>query len=618
MEHPIESRFVNRLIHEVDGLLQSALDFELLYAAELAQVDPDFLDSARNLLNYLGVRRHDIRKLQDDLSSLGLSSLGRMEAHTLATLDAVLNALHHLAGTALPEAIERRPPVGFRVGPALLADHSNALLGPSPSRRAGRVMVTMPTAAAVDPELIRSLLSAGMNIMRINCAHDAPADWLAMIANLRQAERELGLHCRVLADLAGPKLRTAAIAATERVMKIRPQRDSRGRVVVTASVWFTPLESPTPAPIGVTASLPIEAAVIARSRPGDELEIRDTRGRRRTFLITRREGGSCLAECDRTSYVEAGHPVRLRRHGHKIAQGFMGTVPGIVPALVLRPGDRLRVTREEIPGRPAQCDLDGNVLAPAQIPCTLDAILRKVQRGERVWFDDGKIGGHIVEVGAEGFTVEITHARPGGSKLLGDKGINLPDTTFDMPALTAKDYRDLDAVAAHVDIVGLSFVRRPEDIELLVDRLNELKAGHLGIILKIENRRAFDRLPRILLTALRSPPIGIMVARGDLAVEMGFERLAEVQEEILWMCEAAHVPVIWATQVLEGLAKTGAPSRAEVTDAAMSGRAECVMLNKGDYIVEAARFLSGVLERMGQHQSKKSATLRRLAVSAMN
>jgi pyruvate kinase len=109
-----------------------------------------------------------------------------------------------------------------------------------------------------------------------------------------------------------------------------------------------------------------------------------------------------------------------------------------------------------------------------------------------------------------------------------------------------------------------------------------------------------------------------MVARGDLAVEMGFERLAEVQEEILWMCEAAHVPVIWATQVLEGLAKTGAPSRAEVTDAAMSARAECVMLNKGPYIVEATRFLGAVLERMQSHQSKKSATLRKLSVSQMN
>ena len=100
-------------------------------------------------------------------------------------------------------------------------------------------------------------------------------------------------------------------------------------------------------------------------------------------------------------------------------------------------------------------------------------------------------------------------------------------------------------------------------------------------MLKIETQAAFNRLPMLLLAAMRHPPVAVMVARGDLGVEVGFERLSEVQEEILWLCEAAHVPVIWATQVLESLAKGGMPSRAEVTDAAMGSRAECVMLNKG-------------------------------------
>ena len=134
-------------------------------------------------------------------------------------------------------------------------------------------------------------------------------------------------------------------------------------------------------------------------------------------------------------------------------------------------------------------------------------------------------------------------------------------------------------------------------------------------MLKIETRIAFENLPRLLLTGLRFPPIGVMVARGDLAVEIGYERLAEVQEEILWLSEAAHVPVIWATQVLETLAQTGIPSRSEVTDAAMGERAECVMLNKGPHVVEAVRFLADVLPRMQLHQQKKRAMLRRLSVS---
>ncbi|MFZ5514869.1 MAG: pyruvate kinase, partial [Pseudomonadota bacterium] len=159
------------------------------------------------------------------------------------------------------------------------------------------------------------------------------------------------------------------------------------------------------------------------------------------------------------------------------------------------------------------------------------------------------------------------------------------------------------------------FLRTPGDVIDLQKQLERLGASQLGIVLKIENRQAFENLPSILLAGLRSPRLGVMVARGDLAVEMGFERLSEVQEEILWLCEAAHVPVIWATQILESLAKNGAPSRPEVTDAAMSIRAECAMLNKGPHIIEAVRFLSGVLSRMEGHYSKRMAMRRRLAIA---
>jgi len=108
------------------------------------------------------------------------------------------------------------------------------------------------------------------------------------------------------------------------------------------------------------------------------------------------------------------------------------------------------------------------------------------------------------------------------------------------------------------------------------------------------------------------PACGVMIARGDLAVECGFERLAEVQEEILWVCESAHVPVIWATQVLEGLTRRGHASRAEITDAAMSGAAECVMLNKGPHITQAVRTLDNILQRFQGHHAKKRSLLRKL------
>ena len=161
-------------------------------------------------------------------------------------------------------------------------------------------------------------------------------------------------------------------------------------------------------------------------------------------------------------------------------------------------------------------------------------------------------------------------------------------------------------------MVGLSFVQSAADVQALHQRLDALCASRLGVVLKIETRRGFENLPELLFAAMSRPTAGVMIARGDLAVECGFERLAELQEEILWVCEAAHMPVVWATQVLENLAKTGRPSRAEITDAAMGVRADCVMLNKGPHILEAMHTLDDILRRMQDHQAKKRPLLRAL------
>ena len=132
---------------------------------------------------------------------------------------------------------------------------------------------------------------------------------------------------------------------------------------------------------------------------------------------------------------------------------------------------------------------------------------------------------------------------------------------------------------------------------------------------KIENQEAFENFPSILIKGMERNKIGVMIARGDLAVEMGFERISEVQKELLWICEAAHIPVIWATQVLETLAKKGIPTRAEISDAAEGARAECVMLNKGPHINQAITTLRSILDKMDGHMSKKKESLRALNVT---
>jgi pyruvate kinase len=188
----------------------------------------------------------------------------------------------------------------------------------------------------------------------------------------------------------------------------------------------------------------------------------------------------------------------------------------------------------------------------------------------------------------------------------------VPDSDVDLPALTELDLGLLDDVAGAVDIVALSFVRHPDDVGQLRRALEDRQLYRLGVVLKIETLQGFHSLPDLMGEVMAWPCAGVMIARGDLAVEVGYERLAEVQEEILWLCEAAHLPVIWATEVLDRLAHTGSPTRAEISDAALADRAECVMLNKGPHIVEAVATLHDILERMDAHVTKKQSLLRRL------
>ena len=290
-------------------------------------------------------------------------------------------------------------------------------------------------------------------------------------------------------------------------------------------------------------------------------------------------------------------------------------IPSEERFILVKKGDTLILMGSRQPGKPPEYDDKGQVLKPATIGISEPEVFKFMRPGEQIWFDDGRIGGVIKYVNKGQAHVEITHARYRGEKLRANKGVNLPGSRLKLPAITPKDLEDLKFIAAHADAVGFSFVNDASDVRDLQGRLKELGGEHMGIILKIETIKAFDHLPGLLLAAMGSPSAGVMIARGDLAVECGYERLAEVQEEILWFSEAAHMPVIWATEVLEKMAKKGTPSRAEITDAAMAARSECVMLNKGPYVVEAVKALDSILQRMQEHQSKKTSMLRELRLA---
>ena len=601
---------LERAARGVEQLRLAALAAETEFAELLDQAAPELRESAYNLAHYLAVRRHDVRPLQEELATLGLSSLGRMEAHVMASLDAVAEAIDAMRGGTGARRHGGAATVGFRSGDALLAEHANATLGPSLENGRTRIMVTMPSEAAADAGLLRDLLATGMDLMRVNCAHDEPQEWVRMIEHMRAAERATGRSCLVGFDLAGPKLRTGPIAGGPRVAHWRPRRDSLGRVVQAARVRLC-----GPAAVAADGAIPVIGDGLARLREGDRVAFTDTRGRARELRVVGCAGGEVCCEADASAYVVPGTAFTVRRRRRVVCRLEVGALPEKREAIVLRPGDRLDLVRGESPGRDAVRDADGRCVEPAVVGCSLPEVFRSVRVGERILFDDGRIGAVVQSVSEDRLALRVVSAAGGAARLRSEKGINLPDTDLNLPALTSKDLDDLQVVARHGDLVALSFVQRPDDILQLLAELARAQAGRLGVVLKIETQRAFDRLPLLLLTAMRHPRVAVMVARGDLGVEVGFERLSEVQEEILWLCEAAHVPVIWATQVLESLAKGGMPSRAEVTDAAMAGRAECVMLNKGPYIRETLRFLVDVLRRMRNHQHKKTSLLRRLRVS---
>jgi pyruvate kinase len=605
------TREITALCAELDSLHADIQRVEAESSTLIDGVPPNYRESARNLIHYLALRRHDLRALQPKLSALGLSSLGRSEARVLASVAAVRTALQALAGYAAgPNSVDAEPASQEEH----LAAHTAALLGPAPANRRVRIMVTMPTEAAGDYTLVHDLVRNGMNCMRINCAHDDADVWAKMIEHVRRASQALGRPCGVAMDLAGPKLRTGPLEAGPAILKIRPERDMYGRVIAPARVWLA-APGARGAPSAADATLPLPAEWLNRLRTGNTLKFTDARGAHRVLNVVQVDDEGVWTELDKTSYITTGTTMRRAGARGKAAAAVVGELISNRRPIVLHVGDTLLIERSLKPGRPATHDARGRVLTPAVIGCTLPEVFEDVRSGDAICFDDGKIIGVIENIEPERATVMIRRARICGAKLRGDKGINLPDSVLRLSSLTAKDIETLEFVVKHADMVSLSFANSAADVALLQQHLKRLGGEKLGLILKIETRRGFENLPEMLFAALHSTRCGVMIARGDLAVECGFERLAEVQEEILWMCEAAHVPVIWATQVLESLAKEGFPSRAEITDAAMSERAECVMLNKGPHIQDAVGVLDDILQRMQTHLTKKRSMLRDLKVA---
>jgi len=459
-------------------------------------IQKEFRGSAKNLAYYLALRQKDLRGLQEELSTWGLSSLGRLESRTLSTIDAVIVTLAKVCGRE-KDIVKYPKKSSFFAGHHKLKQNSEIIFGEMPPGRNTAIMVTVGKEAAENNSLVRDLVEAGTNVLRINCAHDSPDIWAKIIANVRAAEESTGKTCRVLMDIAGPKARISWIMSGDR----------RDRAVV---------------------------------------------GKR--LFLSKKEG--------------------------------------------------------------ANMDDDITLKMGCSLPQALDDLLP----GESVLFDDGVIEGVVEEKFNDGVVVRINKTdKPNGIRLKADNGLNFPKSNLTLSVITEKDSKDLDFVSANADIVGFSFIKNAADIRQCLDEIQEHLAEDRpfpSVIAKIETLQGISNLSSIIAEAGGRCNFAVMVARGDLAVETGYSRLAELQQQILWLSEAADIPTIWATEVLDNMVKTGIPTRAEVTDAAEGGaRSECIMLNRGSYVLDAVKFLAKLLVSMERNVYKKTPLLRALNIA---
>lgn len=580
-----------------------------------------FTRSACNLAHYLALRQFDLRHLQDRLAQAGLSSLGRAEASVMSTLDTVIDILKRATDNSYLPGDKNPSEYGFSHGQQLLEQHAIELFGPFHENGKVHVMVTLATDTAWNYEQVYLLLEKGMTCARINCAHDDPVIWHGMIRNIRRAQTESGRPCRILMDLAGHKIRTGSVLPGLAIHHIKIKSDAAGKCIAPGYLILAAEGGQDETLCEDTKSMfrvMIAQKIHKRLSPGYILEFIDARNKKRQLQIEKAVSKTdWLVSCRQNSYLKSGSELSLYHSAptekcQPVANFKLGEFVGAPQEIRVFKNEFLLLTESNISGASAEYDENGIQIKPAHIGCTLSLFIDKLKIGQPVWIDDGKLGAVVENITGQGALLRVTQARSNGVRIQSDKGINFPETEFELPPLSEKDFIDLDFACKHADLIGFSFVETLDDMEYLIDELAKRNTTDLPIIAKIETNKAVKNLPDIILGTIGRHSLGIMIARGDLAVELGSARLAEVQEELLWLCEAAHVPVIWATQVLESIAKKGVRSRPEFTDAAMAVRAECVMLNKGPYILDAIEALVNVMVRMQEHQRKKFPRLRAL------
>jgi pyruvate kinase len=597
---------IGNLLYEI---IAKAKQLEYDYKDMIAKVHPAYHDSALNLVHYLALRSFNIDELQTQLRYMGFPDLANIEGHVMKTLITIQNIINLFGGK--PIIAKQKGIISIKKSSKLLNKNTKQLFGYKSKKRRTRIMVTLPTSAAENYSLVNHLMNLGMNSARINCAHDDSVVWEKMIENISRSKRALNKKCKIMMDLGGPKLRTGPMKPGPMVIHIQPKRDMIGKVIKPAKIWLAPPNVPPPDD-SADAIIPVNELLIRKIKRGNSIKFIDARGKKCKIDIEKKQGKGKWGVCGDSAYMTTGTELilcKVKESG--VEKNFVGELLPVEQFITLHTGDKLILHREPIPGEPALYKEDGTLISNAHISCTLPEVFNSVKPNEPVFLNDGKIEAIIEKISKEELHLRVTYAKNSGSKLKADKGINFPDSDLIIAGLTTKDKLDLAFVAENADVVNLSFVNQASDVQEFLKEIQKYDS-RLGLILKIETQKGFKNLPEILMQAMQTYPVGVMIARGDLAIETGWKNFASIQEEIMRISEAAYIPVVWATQVLDNLARKGVPTRSEITDAALAQRTECVMLNKGVYIEKAVKTLDKILRRMQKFQKKKQTILPKL------
>lgn len=583
----------------IDLVIDKISKFEQKFQPQLSNAHPNYAKSAKNLVHYLALRTSDVNILQEKLDEIGLPISPESKNSILHRILNVKTIINSLLNMDLPS--DEKVDLTNKEAKITQNQNSIAIFGKLKNKRKTAIMITQPTEAATDKQFVKSLLKLGMNCVRINCAYDNKVIWKQIINNIKEVEND----CKITMDLAGPKIRTGKIKPGLKAIHIKPKKNILGQVVAPARVWLAPYGAKPPKDKQADAVITVNKKWLKKSDKDSVIIFKDSRGKKRKIFIEEKENNGCWGLCNKSVFINIG--TMLNVFFEKESPSEIHTIYDLTPLeeiIFLSKGDLLRLDKKPILGGPTVRDDNGEVVEIAHISCTLPKYLDTVTAGEPIFFDDGKIAGIVMENQPKYLIIEITSTKKNGGKLKTDKGINLPSNKTDFVGLTVKDKRDLKFIAENADVVNFSFVNNKHDVEDLLNEMKKINANN-GIILKIETAEGYRNLPSILLKAMENYPVGVMIARGDLAIETGWENFATIQEEIIQICDAAHLPVVWATQILENLTKKGMPTRAEITDAAMAQRAECVMLNKGPYIEQTVKMLDKILRQMQNIQDKK-------------